>query len=328
MIKINPNDLLTAQKIRVSLIGSQKYKITWDLVPEAEGYYVYAGYEPYYIRSKISDLLEPNINTFEFSPSIFIPFDLVIYFWVAYKKGNDIIFIDEFGSNYILSQGINLYKDDPLYSDTTHDLIEYDAQWFFEEIRRRAKAVLEDVGEEVILYKRQWSGATDSYGFEDNDAYGFNLDPNVQSKYRTDDTYGTGYYPGFFPGIKINMRFGQIPPLIFDLNGRGLKIDLEYDTCWTLWEPYIRKWDLIYRPLNGNFYVVDNVGISNIRGVNIIQRLKNITLNPTEPLCKITHEDLINKWKDIDKIQYLKLGFGIIPSGNEKLNDYLLFKFS
>lgn len=85
MVKINPESLLLPPKVKVKLIdGTQKYKITWDPVEGATGYYVFAGFEPYYIRSLIS----PKINTTEyiFKPKIFIQYDVVIYFWVAYEK--------------------------------------------------------------------------------------------------------------------------------------------------------------------------------------------------------------------------------------------------
>ena len=321
MYKVDPNPLLTSKKIRIKAISPLKYNISWDPIQGSQGYRVYAGFEPYYIRSLISPSPYITETSFDYKfPDTIFP-DMDIYFWVSYIDGNgQNIFINEYGINERDSQEIELFnRGFDQYG--IHDLYFYDDLRFnFEEIRRRASAILQEIGEPAILFKRQYLGTPDSHisNYLESD-YDYN------SFTRPNDTYGTGYFPGFFPGFDILVRFGGLAQFTFDFSPSGLRPILSNNEMWTLWEPYIRQFDLIYRKLSGKMYIVKSAGYSNIRGIRIVQRLELELLNSNDQLNKVNHEDIIEKWNSINKIDFLRIGFSIIPGNNT--DDYLLFNF-
>jgi hypothetical protein len=322
MYKVEPNPKLSSKKIKVRALGNLKYSISWDPVEGSQGYKIYAGFEPYYIRSLISPLPFITNTSFEFQfPNSIFP-DMDIFFWVAYvDQNNETIFINDYGINERDSQEIEIFNRDYDQYGIHRTYIYDDMQYAFEEIRRRAFAVLQDIGEPVILFKKQYLGTPDNYVNQDMlEDYDYN------SMTRTNDTYGAGYFPGYFPGFEILMRFGGIPQFTFDFSPTGLRPILSTSECWTLWDPYIRQFDLIYRKLSGKMYVIKSAAYSNIRGIRTIQRFDTELLNSNDPLNKITHEDLVQKWNSINKLDFYRIGFGPLP-GNGNIEDYMLFKF-
>ncbi len=325
MIKINPIAEVQKYKLKIDPLGNLKYRISWDPPNDisVSGYKVFAGFEPFYIRSLISgfDPLPASQTSFEFQFPNTVHTDMDIYFWVGYIHNGSLFFINELGKNERDSIEYNImYPSQHSYQTSIY--IADDMKYFFEEIRRRAKAVWEDICEEVIIYKSQWNGLPDSYTQQE-----LNDNPTYNEITRGEDSYGTGFYPGFFPGYISKVRFGTLPQFTYEFQPQGIVPVMSIDSAWTLWEPNLRQNDLIYRKLDGKFYMITSIGVSNIRGIRIVQRLTIEPINPNSPLNKINNEDLISKWNNINKLDYLRIGFGVMPGNNQNIEDYLLFRF-
>lgn len=325
MIKINPIAEVQKYKFKIEPLGNLRYRISWDQPNgiNVTGYKIFAGFEPFYIRSLISgmDPLPATQTSFEFQFPNTVHTDMDIYFWVAYISNGNMFFINEFGKNERDSVEYNtMYPSQHSYQTTMY--IADDMKYFFEEIRRRAKAVWEDICEEVVIYKSQWNGLPDSYTQQE-----LNDNPTYNEVTRSDGSYGTGFYPGYFPGYVSKVRFGSLPQFTYEFQPQGMVPVMAIDSAWTLWEPNLRQNDLIYRKLDGKFYMITSVGVSNIRGIRIVQRLTIEPINPTSPLNKINNDDLVTKWNNINKLDYLRIGFGVMPGDGQNIEDYLLFRF-
>jgi hypothetical protein len=284
----------------------QTYTISWPSQGGTAGYRVYAGFDPVHIRSLISgiDPLPSSQTSFTFASPVYPP-GQVIYFWVAQDAPSP-VFINDVGA-YLLGTGQKTkFTDETRFSDTTIELINPDdSLYYMEEIRRRAKAILEDTCEEVDLYMKQWRGLPDPTAQNE-----LGLDPNYQSMTRDDRTYGTGFFPGYFPAIRILMRFGNLPASMLDFQVPGLRPMLQNE-AWTIWDPIMHENDLIVRASTGQRYTVSSTAFGNWRGVPITQRMTIQIINPTSPLQNLTNDDLVSKWGLINSVDYSRAGFGI-----------------
>jgi len=289
-----------------------RYTISWPSQSGALGYRVYAGFDPVHIRSLISGINPlPNTQTsFDFTSPLYPP-GQIVYFWVAYEIGTSLVFISDVGS-YLYGTGqLNKFTDTTRFSSTTTQLIDPDdSLYYMEEIRRRAKAIWEDTAEEVDLFIKQWRGLPDPTTQND-----LGLDPNYQSMTRSDNTYGVGFYPGYFPAIRILMRFGNLPASQLEFQIPGLRPLLQNE-AWTIWDPIMHENDLIVRASTGQRYTVSSTAFGNWRGVPITQRATLQVITPTSPLQKITDSDLRGKWGLINSVDYTRAGFGIVSDAS------------
>jgi hypothetical protein len=312
---------LSCPAVRVVSQGdASKFVISWLAQPGSEGYRVYAGFDPFHIKSLISgpDPLASSITQFEFSlPPL--PPTQIVYFWVGNIVGDTVTFLDEMGSYHLRTAQYDQFANDP-FSDTSKMLMApCDQLYFVEEMRRRAKAVLEDTGEEADLFIKQWTGLADPTTQDE-----LGLDPNYQPMTRNDGTYGVGFYPGFFPATRIRIRFGGLPQSQLDYQVPGLR-PLMDNQAWTLWDPLMHENDLIVRPSTGIRYVVKDLAYSNYRGAPMTQRLTLEVVNPTSPLQKVTDAGVREKWGMIDALGYARIGFNVMPPVDADATDYLLF---
>ena len=306
---------------------STKFTISWDAQPNADGYRVYAGFDPFYIKSLISgpDLITPTTFNFEI---VDVPPMQIVYFWVAsYTAGATgatgatatVTFLDEMGSYHLKTAQYEHITVSP-YSETTQMIMcGGDQKYFVEEMRRRALAILEDSGEEVTLYIKQWCGMADPTTQDE-----LGLDPNYQPMTRSDGTYGSGFYPGYFPGVRIRMRFGGLPLSQYDYQVGGMR-PLADNMAWTIWDPIMHENDVIVRISTGDRYVVKDISYSNYRAIPLTQRLTLDLVSPNSPIQKITDTDVRAKWASIDGIGYARIGFNVMPPADANAQDYLLF---
>lgn len=312
--------LVKPKVIVTSTEDRSQYIISWPAQSGSLGYRVYAGFDPLHIRSLISGVtpIAPATLSFTFDAPIYPPGQMV-YFWVAsIGAGDTLTFLDEMGSFTYRSNQYDMFHNDP-FSDTSKMLMaSCDQLYFIEEMRRRSKAILEDTAEEVDLFIKQWRGLPDPSVQEE-----LGLDPNFQASSRDDKSYGTGFYPGYFPAIRIRMRFGGLPVSQLDYQSPGMR-PLMDNMAWTLWEPLLHENDLIVRPNTGMRYVVKEVSFSNYRSVPLTQRLTLSVVTPTSPVQKITDAALREKWNSIDEMEYLRIGFNVMP-GLTGAADYLIF---
>jgi len=296
------------------------YIISWPVAAGATGYRVYGGFDPLHIRSLISGsaALPSTQTSFEFKAPAYPP-GQIVYFWVK-AEGPSPRFLDEYGTYLLRSMQYGSFTDDATrFSDTTNNLIvTSDQKYYMEEIRRRAKGILEDTGEYADLFIKQWRGLPDPTTQDE-----LGLDPNYQAMTRSDKTYGVGFYPGFFPAIRIRIRFGGLPVAQLDYQLPGLRPLLENE-AWTNWDPIVHENDVFVRVSTGQRYVARSVAFSNYRGVPITQRITLEIVTPTSPLQKITDADVRAKWGLVNSVDYLRAGFGVAsdPGGGP---DYIIF---
>jgi hypothetical protein len=305
--------LLESPVVKVTAAEDQtKFFISWPAQTAAVGYYVYAGYDPKHIRSRVSGVsaLPTGTVSLEFNAS-FSPPSQIIYFWVSWIDDNsNETFLDQIGSYHFLTAELGQFVPSP-HSQETMDLYfacdEDDQRFYFEEIRRRAKAVLEDTSEEVDLFIRQWRGMP-----EPGTQAALGLDPNYQGMTRADSSFGTGFFPGYFPAIRLRMRFGALPNSLLDFQSPGLRPMLTNE-AWTLWDPIMHENDMVVRRSTGVRYVVNSNAFSNYRGVPIVQRLTLDVITPTSPAQKVTDEEVRKRWGQVNAADFARLGFGIAP---------------
>jgi hypothetical protein len=299
-----------------------KYQISWPAQTAAAGYRVYAGYDPLHIRSLISGQVMIPAGTLTYLAELpSVPPNQMVYFWVGAQDGaGAITFIDEMGSTYLRTVQASQFEEAQM-SETTKLMACFgDQKYFTEEMRRRSLAVLEDTAEEMDLYIKQWTGVADATTQKE-----LGLDPNYQGMSRNDDTYGVGFFPGYFPAIGVRVRMGGAPQQQYDYQPYGMR-PLGPNEGWTLWEPLLHEGDILVRKNTGIRYVVKVVSPSNYRGVPMSQRLSLDTINPTSPLYKITDTDVRAKWNSLNSMEYLAVGFSVFPPQPADLTDYLILK--
>jgi hypothetical protein len=329
---INPNlynPSLVDPKVKVvSAMDRQNFRVTWPPTTGVDGYRVYAGFDPFHIRSLVSgpDLL-PNTQTEFLMQLPAVPPKQVVYFWVASKTGANYTFIEDMGSYALTSVEWDVFNDPDRFSETTNDLMcGADQLYFIEEMRRRSKAILEDTGEEVDLFIKQWVGLPDPTTQNE-----LGLDPSYQGMTRdirgdgTVRSYGVGFFPGYFPAIRIRVRMGGLPVSQLDFQESGLR-PLEPNEAWSLWDPMLHEGDIIVRANTGVRYVVKTSAFSNYRGVPMTQRFSMDIINPTSPLYTITDMDVWEKWNNIDSTEYSRIGFNQMPAADANERDYVLFR--
>lgn len=284
-----------------------RYTISWPAQSAASGYRVYAGFDPVHIRSLISgiDPLPTSQLSFDFSAPLYPP-GQIVYFWVAVQRGSSLSFISEVGSYAYGTGQLTKFTDNSRFSSTSLELINPDdSLYYVEEIRRRAKAIMEDTAEEVDLFIKQWRGLPDPTVQNE-----LGLDPNYQAMTRDDRTYGTGFFPGYFPAVRMLMRFGNLPASLLEFQSPGLRPLLQNE-AWTVWDPIMHENDLIVRVSTGQRYAVGSTAFGNWRGVPITQRATLQIVSPTSPLQRLTNTELVDKWGLVNSAGYARAGFGI-----------------
>ena len=323
-MSVNPNlyvpSLVKPKVLVTSTEDRSQYIISWPAQTGSTGYRVYAGFDPLWIKSLISgvDPLGPSVTSFTFNAPAYPP-GQIVYFWVGnIVTGGDVVLLDEMGSYTYRSIQYDQFNTSPFSESSLQIFAPCDNLYYIEEMRRRAKAILEDTGEEADLFIKQWRGLPDPSVQEE-----LGLDPNYQAHARDDRSYGTGFYPGYFPAIRIRLRFGGLPVSQLDYQSPGMR-PLSDNMAWTLWDPLMHENDLIVRPNTGQRYVIKEISFSNYRAVPLTQRFSLSLMNPTSPLMRITDSDIREKWSNIDEMEYLRVGFSIMP-GATGAADYMLF---
>lgn len=324
------------------------YTVTWPAQAGATGYFVYAGFDPTYIRSLISGItpLASDTTSFVFNAPTYSP-NQILYFWVQ-ALGNSSAsppsplistpspvccrasgttlntssdgFIDQWGSYTLSSSEYGDFTPNPLSPNTQVIMDGDDQQYFFEEIRRRASSILQDTGEQVLWFSRQWVGLPDP-----STQPMLGLDPNYQGMTRADGTFGTGFFPGYFPSTQIRMRFGALPAAMLDFQLPGFR-PLLANEAWTNWDPIIHENDLIVRISTGVRYVVTSTAASNYRGVPITQRMQFQQLNFNSQLYGVTDALLMQRWNQVNAAGFTRVGFGTFSTSTTTGANYLLFK--
>lgn len=289
-----------------------RYTISWPAQAGATGYRVYAGFDPVHVRSQISGVSPLPVSqlSFDFNSPLYPP-GQIVYFWVASETAGGLVFISDVGSYAYATGQLSKFTDLSRFSDTTNELMNpSDSLYYVEEIRRRAKAILEDTAEEVDLFIKQWRGLPDPTTQNE-----LGLDPNYQGMTRDDRTYGTGFFPGYFPAIRILVRFGNLPASLLEFQSPGLRPLLQNE-AWTVWDPIMHENDLLVRVSTGQRYAISSTAFGNWRGVPITQRATLQIVSPTSPQQKITDSEVRARWGLVNAADYSRAGFGLASSSS------------
>lgn len=268
---------------------------------EAVRYIVYASPCPTN-RNKFQDLPPTTYNTV-FEIPVTVPDDFVFYFWVGYVNPRGGITMIQEEPVYITIN--HAFDANAISEEIRRDIIEDDDMKFYvEEIRRRNLAMLQNDGEDFTLYIRRMFGqpcvclthqpgksgrvtpmsaATvadfgkpfDPMKTSEVEAME-STDPEYQSSYRCIECFGTGIAGGYFPGIKIRARHGNLPKRVIKLAEQGIEFSNDFDS-WSLWHPRMKEMDVLLRLRTGERGIVTKVGQSELRGIPMHQEFNFVS---------------------------------------------------
>lgn len=269
-----------AQKIRDPMFGGvyigafDMVTIGWDAEDAATGYNIYFSMFPL-LRYKVN---EDPITTTEYTFRLPIfPQNLYFYFWVEKITDAGSSFINEEGATFYTVEQTNFYEqtESPITNSyvfpETENINAAMKELILKRIPADTKFILESNGADCDVYMRRW-GTDQPYGIpcvctDDTDA-----DSDFGGRGRCDLCFGTGVLGGFYPPIKMIIRFNTTPPKEFKGMISGLKVTQAYDG-WSIPDPILRAGDMIVRRLDGERYVVTEVKIASQRNIATRQDL-------------------------------------------------------
>jgi len=283
------------------------YRISWPAMAGITSYKVYVSPTP--LTQNLLTVISGAVSC-TFTQPLWTPQDVVYYVWVTYMGyGNVETKISDFPAYVGLEDNFSAAKNPFSTTTTEHSLIycgdDGYMKYIFEEIRRRNQAILENDGEDFYLYLRKWSGRAcdcmrmpeyivdssdagmiDNKSELDDAAMG---DPDYQSVGRCIKCFGTGIYGGYFPKIKVRIRYGDMPMRDISMVKQGLDFRHDFDS-WTLWHPKLHKLDFVERIQNGDRFVIDEVGQSEMRGMPLHQNMKLVNKSRSDIIYSVNDE--------------------------------------
>jgi hypothetical protein len=310
--------LTTSVTIVPDLNDPQLFTIQWIAKLGATKYVVYASPSPI-TRNKFQDL-SPSTTQTNFRFPIVVPDDLVIYIWVSYinARGQEIFIQDE--PVYISNN--NAFETNPLSEIIERDEISgEDMKFYVEEIRRRNLAMIQNDGEDYFLYIRKMFGQPCVTISEESGVGGRvqpgstpimtelgkefdrfkpdmtetneNKDPEYQSHMRCMQCLGTSIAGGYYPKIRVRLRYGNIPKRVIKMAGQGIEFSHDFNS-WTIWHPRLKERDVMVRLRTGERFTVKERGQSEWRGIPLHQEFNMISEPRTSMIYEIT-DDRIKK---------------------------------
>lgn len=285
---------------QVSVVADLDHKrrtiVSWPAQPTATRYIVYASPSPEF-KNKFQDVPKSKTSV-EFEVPIVIPEDYLFYFWVSYVNpyGQEVFIQDE--PSYSLIDGA--FTTNPLASNIKRDIIDgYDAKYLIEEIRRRHSAMIQMDGEDFYLYIIRVMGQpcvplTEETGQSGRivpqstpfySAKGTTFDPSVPDEFEVaqskDPDYqeshnecpwclGTGIAGGYFPKLRVRVRYGNLPVRTINFKEQGLEFTHAFNS-WTLWHPRMKENDVLVRIRDGERFRIKKIGNSEWRGISLHQ---------------------------------------------------------
>jgi hypothetical protein len=300
-----PSTLSLTTRVTVSpdLENNRSFFVRWVKVTAAVKYILYASPSPIN-RNKFKEY-NRNINSATFEIPITVPDDLVFYFWVGYVNPRGTITMIQDEPVYI---SINsAFESSAMSDEIKRDIItDDDMKFYVEEIRRRNLAMLQNDGEDFTLYIRRMFGqpcvclshapgavagqrvtpmsAIDSSQFDKefdpHEASEFekmeSKDPEYNASYRCPDCFGTGIAGGYYPGIRIRARYGNLPRRVIKLAGQGIEFSNDFNS-WSIWHPRMKDRDVLLRLRTGERGIVTSVGQSELRGIPMHQEFNFVS---------------------------------------------------
>jgi len=273
------------------------------------GYNIYFSMHPL-LKYKVNP--QVIMNTYiEFNLPIF-PQNQPFYFWLSkLVQVNPIpaapteTFINTEGMSIISAQE-QFFFDNTVSPITPNDAFPENDQQNIEAAMKDAvkriqadeQFLLQNNGVECDVYLRRWGSdypiAVPCSCGDDSDA-----DAQFRGRERCAMCFGTGVMGGYYPPVRMLIRFNDMPAKDFKGTVRGLTVNQTY-TAWTLPYPLLRTEDLVVRRYDGSRYLVKEVQTSLVRAVathcnigldliseNDIRKIVSLT-NINAALAKIT----------------------------------------
>lgn len=289
---------------------TQRYKIFWPEIKNAECYRLYGSISP--LRKK--NLLEDGISTTftTYVPPVFTPV-IEYFFWVT----------------VLLSDGRELYLDEQPSSLQTQAMAEAfghnpisqsqaipDAEGLNREmaqdlgfIRDANQFELENGGEIGNLFQRRFLDDL-PYGIpcECTGASTENLAPGGQARGNCDLCFATGIYGGYYPSIPIRFRYGNAPVRTYTRTRSGHQVTHGFNTAM-VWAPQIRTGDLIVRKYDGARFMVSNRRESSFRAVRLHQEFDMAELPINHIRYQVTDEQIARSLNVAQMPGFVRSGF-------------------
>jgi hypothetical protein len=273
------------------------FHIEWDNEPDNEGYNVYYSLFPMMRYKANKELIMT--NSYDFYLPIF-PQNLIFYFWVSKIVDNKEIFINEDGQTVYTIQEKLFYEntESPIepndaFPEINQENIESTMKDVLTRIKNDFKFMLQNDGIKCDVYMRRW-GSDAPLGVPCKCTDTSDADADFRGRGRCSLCFGTGIIGGYYPPIKMIIRFNETVAKKFNGSVYGLKVAQTYD-AWTLPQPILRTGDLIVRSFDGVRYEVTNVTVSSvIRGIPTRQDIEVDIVQETD-IRKIVSLDTINK---------------------------------
>lgn len=283
----------------------------------AVNYTVFASPSP--INKNKFKTVIPTQTSIEFEVPKIVPDDYMFYFWVSYEnpKGQQITIQEEpaFATND------SAFEINPISTGTERDEISgADMKFYVEEIRRRNLAMLENDGEDFTLYIRRMlgqpcvcqsnsivtNGRVETNGVLDYSDLGKDFDPTTETEeevteaqdpeyqgtYRCLECFGTGISGGYFPGINIRVRYGEVPTRSLKFEEQGIEFVHDFNS-WTLWHPKLKERDFILRKRSGERFLVTEIGQSEWRGICMHQKFNAVNAPRTAMIYTVNDDKII-----------------------------------
>lgn len=245
-----------------NLYNNRQVKITWDADTDSTvtNYRVYRSVVPYFTEN-YTLITTVNASTLEYTdtmPSL-LPYGEYYWYVVSYNGAEGVRPI--YGQTYINKEAMS---EDPFTDQTPYFYFDNtDMEFYFEEIRRRNLALLEQDGETVKLLKRKWTGTkcplcSDEASGQCPNPYGKPIGTNA--------CYGTGILGGYYESLDIKVRIVNAPSMI-NLRNEGLRTN-QNPRMWTIYSPQITTGDYICTQENFR-YEVKSVMNTKQRGMTL-----------------------------------------------------------
>jgi hypothetical protein len=255
-------------------------KVDWPAQTGATGYKVYGSPSPF--TKNLLTATPITAITYSYSVNIHVPEDVVWHFWVSW--------IDAFsGEHFIEGDPATIFTnaDNFATNPQTTDygkltMPDYMMYFYKDEIRRRARTVLENDGEDFEIYLIRWNGQPCTK----TDAR-MSSDPDYQSTHKCNLCFGTGILGGYWVKFVIKMRYGEMPNRIARFLDRGIEFSEDFNS-WTLWLPKLHEHDLVIRKSTRQVFEVNTIRESSLRGQSLRQELRLISLQPGDIRTLVT----------------------------------------
>lgn len=305
-----PDAIYQADVVKVVVFPGEynTVQISWPSIQGAVSYSVYVGHSLFVTQATLV-ATQPGVDyTYKYSPTISPDIMLQAWIKVNFATGDPMYIQAEPASAEAFKDYFARSQNplEPSYSAIVGDN-DY-MRFIAAEIRRRAILMLQNDGEEFMVYMRRWSGAycncnqTDANLVSGPDAIqgalndplkGIGAEPDLSEDPQNDalarcpKCLGTGIIGAYYYGISTLMRYGNLPPRAIVYKNFAIDLPHNFNT-WTVWEPKLHEHDIVRRIKTGEVFEVTKPARGEWRGVPFHQEAFLQLLPPGDPRYLVT----------------------------------------